>query len=109
MIPPRQTVMIDCGFSMALPLGYKACISARSGHAKAGMVIPNAPGQLDADFRGRIVVLITNISKQLMIIEHGERFAQMWLEPVFRFGWETVEDLPDTLRGAGGFGSTGKN
>jgi len=108
VLPPRATVMIDCGFSMAIPPGFKACISARSGHAKAGLVIPNAPGQIDSDFRSRVVVLLTNVSRQLMIVEHGERFAQMWLEPVYRFGWVPTEELPETQRGAGGFGSTGR-
>jgi dUTP pyrophosphatase len=108
VLPPRATVMIDCGFSMAIPPGFKACISARSGHAKAGLLIPNAPGQIDQDYRGRVVVLLTNVSRQLMIVEHGERFAQMWLEPVYRFGWVPAETLPETQRGTGGFGSTGK-
>jgi len=108
VLPPKATVMIDCGFSMAVPPGYKACISARSGHAKAGLLIPNAPGQVDSDFRGRVNVLLTNVSRNMMIVEHGERFAQMWLEPVYRFGWQPVETLPETERGSGGFGSTGK-
>jgi dUTP pyrophosphatase len=108
VLPPRSSVVVDCGFSMAVPTGYKACISARSGHAKAGLLIPNAPGQIDSDFRGRVQVLLTNISRQILVVEHGERFAQMWLEPVFKFEWSLTDELPETQRGEGGWGSTGK-
>ncbi len=107
-IPPGRCVMIDCGFSMAIPKGWKACVSARSGHAKAMMIVPNAPAQLDSDFRGRPLVLIANVGKNMMMVEHGERFAQMWIEPSWRFGFNVVDKLDETGRGAGGFGSTGK-
>lgn len=105
---PRQSTMIDCGFSMALPPGYKAEVSARSGHAKAMLIVANAPGQVDSDFRGRVMVIVANIGKQTMTVEHGERFAQMWLDRVYRFEWDKTDTLPDTMRGEGGFGSTGR-
>lgn len=105
---PNRCVVIDCGFSMELPPGYKAEIYARSGHAKAMLMVPNAPGQIDQDFRGRVMVLIANVGKNSMVIQHGERFAQIALCPVWRFDWEQVKELEDTARAAGGFGSTGK-
>jgi dUTP pyrophosphatase len=107
-IPPGRCAMIDCGITLGVPKGFKVCISARSGHAKAMMIVPNAPGQIDQDFTGRIMVLIANVGKNIMAVEHGERFAQMWIEPAWRFKWNEVKEFPETGRGAGGFGSTGK-
>lgn len=107
-IAPNRCEVVDVGFSMALPKGFKAEISLRSGHGKAMLLVPNAPGLIDEDYRGRVKVLIANVGKHGIEIKDGERFAQMKLEPVWRFDWQPVEHLDDTARGTGGFGSTGK-
>ena len=104
-LPHRATVVIDCGFSMQLPAGYKACISARSILANKGLIVTNAPGQIDSD--GRVKVVVTNVGKEIVVIEHGDRFAQMWVEPVYLFEWVYASVLDSSDRGAGGFGSTG--
>lgn len=107
-IMPNRCVMIDCGFSMELPIGYKAEITVRSGHAKAMLFVPNSPGQIDQDFRGRVMVLMANLSKVPMVVIHGERFAQISVSPFWKFEWNPVTELEDTMRNSGGFGSTGK-
>jgi dUTP pyrophosphatase len=92
---------------MQLPAGYKACISARSVLANKGLIVTNAPGQIDSDYRGRVKVVVTNVGKEIVVIEHGDRFAQMWVEPVYLFEWVYASVLDSSDRGAGGFGSTG--
>ncbi len=106
-LPHRCTVVVDCGFSMQIPPGYKACVSARSGLASRGLIVTNAPGQIDSDYRGRVKVVVTNVGQEIIVIEHGFRIAQMWIEPVYTFDWKTVESLDATVRNDGGFGSTG--
>ena len=107
-IPHRGVVRIDCGFSMELKPGYKACISARSGKASSGLIVANGPGQIDSDYRGRVQVIVCNVGQSNPVqINHGDRIAQMWIEPVYSFEWEVVSALSDTARGSGGFGSTG--
>ena len=103
----RATVVIDCGFSMQLPVGYKACISARSSLANKGLIVTNGPGQIDSDYRGKVKVVVTNVGKEIVVIEHGDRFAQMWVEPVYLFEWVYANVLDPSDRGTGGFGSTG--
>lgn len=104
---PNDSYLIDCGFSMELPIGYKACISARSGWASKGLIINNAPGQIDSDYRGRIKICVTNISDKVLVIENKDRIGQIWIEPVYFFQWEKSDILSDTPRQDGGFGSTG--
>lgn len=106
-LPHRCTEVIDCGFSMQIPPGYKACVSARSGLASKGLIISNSPGQIDSDYRGRVKVIATNVGKEIIVIEPGFRIAQMWIEPVYTFDWEMVQSLDVTVRNEGGFGSTG--
>ena len=109
LIQHRGVVMVDCGFSMAVPEGYKAEIVARSGFASKGLVVCNGPGQIDSDYRGRVKVILCNVGQVNPItINHGERFAQMYLTPVHKFSWKPASELPSTDRGEGGFGSTGK-
>ena len=107
-INPGQCHLIDCGFSIELPRGYKACIAARSGWASKGLIVNNAPGQIDSDYRGRIKICVTNISQQTLVVSHKDRIGQIWIEPVYFFEWESVDSLSETDRQSGGFGSTGK-
>lgn len=107
IMPYRSIEIIDCGFSMELPEGYKSLIGIRSGLASRGMVVVNAPGVIDSDYRGRIKVIAANIGKEVLVVKHGERFAQMRVEPVYTFAWTPVSSLSETNRGEGGIGSTG--
>jgi dUTP pyrophosphatase len=100
--------VIDCGFSMELPRGYKACIASRSGWASKGLIVNNAPGQVDSDYRGRIKICVTNISQNTLTIKNKDRIGQIWIEPVYFFDWEISDNLTTTFRQDGGFGSTGK-
>jgi dUTP pyrophosphatase len=108
IIPPNATEVIDCGFSLELPSGYKAVISARSGLASKGVIITNAPGIVDSDYRGRVRAIVSNIGTTDIEIFHCQRFAQMSIEPVYVFDWILSSTLEDTAREDGGFGSTGE-
>ena len=109
VIRHRAVVNVDCGFSIALPKGYKAQVVLRSGLAKQGLVVCNAPGQIDTDYRGRIVVILCNVGHtNPVVIKHKERFAQIYIEPVHKFRFNPKTELSVTDRGTGGFGSTGK-
>jgi dUTP pyrophosphatase len=103
----RSTERIDCGFSMEIKPGYKACIVARSGLASKGLIVSNSVGTVDYDFRGRVQTLVTNVGKEIIVIKHGDRIAQFYIEPVYQFEWLVAEALSETERGIGGFGSTG--
>ena len=105
----RQLAVIDCGFKMELPSGWQAFISARSGQASKGLIVTNAPGIIDSDYRGRVAVLIANVAHGIKVINHGDRIAQMQPMPVHRFEWSEVEVLSDSERGEGGLGSTGES
>ncbi len=101
-------VKIPCGIAISLPPGHEAQIRPRSGLASNyGLSIPNAPGTVDADFRGEIRVTLVNLGKAPFVVEPKMRIAQMIVAPVARCAIEEVEALDETLRGAGGFGSTG--
>jgi dUTP pyrophosphatase len=104
---PGHIETIDAGFSMALPAGWEAQIRPRSGLAQRGVQITNSPGTIDEDYRGRLQVIVNNAGKEIILIKHGDRFAQMLLKPVWRFQWNMVKELSVTERGTGGFGSTG--
>lgn len=100
--------LIPCGFSMALPPGFEGQIRPRSGLAcKHGISIPNAPGTVDADYRGEVKVALINLGKEAFTIEPKMRIAQMVVAEVAHCSIEEVEELDETARGAGGFGSTG--
>jgi dUTP pyrophosphatase len=108
-IPPGEIQMIPCGFAMAVEVGYEAQVRPRSGLAsKHGISMPNAPGTIDADYRGEVKVPLINLGRQPFVIEPNMRIAQMVIAPVARCEVEEVEELDETLRGAGGFGSTGR-
>lgn len=111
VLGPLERLACPCGFCMALPAGYEAQIRARSGLAlKHGLVVPNGPGTIDADYRGEIKVLLVNLGREPVTVTRGMRIAQMVIAKVEQGLWmerETVSELPASDRGAGGFGSTG--
>jgi len=101
-------VIIKTGLFIALPNGYEAQVRPRSGlAAKKGVTVLNAPGTIDADYRGEIGVILVNLSKDDFVIENGDRIAQLIIAKYERAEWSTVKELSETTRGAGGFGSTG--
>lgn len=108
VIKPSETKLIKTGIAIALPSGYEAQIRPRSGLAlKKGITIPNSPGTIDADYRGEIGVILTNLGKEDFVVERGMRIAQMVVAPCIQVDLKEVEDLDETDRGSGGFGSTG--
>ena len=101
--------IISTGLSIALPEGYEAQVRQRSGlAAKHGVTVLNAPGTIDADYRGDIGVILVNLSKEPYIVNPHERIAQLVVAPYSTVKWQSVNNLPETERGQGGFGSTGK-
>ena len=108
IINPGEKFLVSTGFSIAIPKGYEVQIRPRSGlAAKRSITVLNTPGTIDADYRGEIKVILINLGKEKFIVKNGERIAQMVVCPVVQANLEEVEDLPDTERGSGGFGSTG--
>ena len=108
-IQPGQTVMIPTGLAMEIPTGHAGLIFARSSMgAKRGLAPANKVGVIDADYRGEFMVALHNHSLQAQVVEPGERVAQLVIVPVVTPGFALVDELTDTARGAGGFGSTGK-
>ena len=106
---PGGRALVPCGFAMALPTGYEAQVRPRSGlAAKHGVTVLNAPGTIDADYRGEIKVILINHGDQNFDIKRGDRIAQMVVAPVSAVGFVQKDSLDDTQRGAGGFGSTGR-
>ena len=100
--------MVPTGLYIELPAGYEAQIRPRSGlAAKHGVTVCNSPGTVDADYRGEIKVILVNLSKEPFTINPGERIAQMVIAKYEKIDWQEVEQLGETERGAGGFGSTG--
>lgn len=107
-LAPNKRAIIPTGLSIALPIGYEAQIRPRSGlAAKNGITVANAPGTIDADYRGEVGVILVNLGEEDFTIERGMRIAQMIVAPVSTISWVKTDNLPDTKRGAGGFGSTG--
>lgn len=108
-LSPGQIVLVPTGFAMSLPVGYEAQIRPRSGLAiRNGVTVVNAPGTIDSDYRGEVKVGLINLSRQGYTIRRGERIAQMVIQQVCKAQVEIVEELDETGRHAGGFGSTGK-
>lgn len=108
LVEPFQRVLIPTGLFMELPLGYEAQIRPRSGLAlRHGITCLNTPGTIDADYRGEIKVLLINLGGEPYTIQRGERIAQLVIQKVEHIRWESVEELDNTQRSAGGFGSTG--
>ena len=105
---PMARVLVPTGLAIALPPGYEAQVRPRSGLAyRHGIGVLNAPGTIDADYRGEVQVLLINLGAEDVVIERGMRVAQLVVAPVARARLQVVEVLPGTIRGAGGFGSTG--
>ncbi len=108
-IDSLERAMIPTGLFIELPQGYEAQVRPRSGlAAKYGITVANAPGTIDADYRGEIKVILINLSKDKFVINPGERIAQMVVAKHENVEWEEVEVLGETQRGEGGFGSTGR-
>ncbi|NOR86284.1 MAG: dUTP diphosphatase [Bacteroidales bacterium] len=108
-IKPLERVLVPTGIFIELPVGYEAQVRPRSGLAyKKGVGVVNSPGTIDADYRGEIKVILINMSGEDLVLDDGERVAQMVIAKHERAEWIEVEELSETDRGAGGFGSTGK-
>lgn len=108
ILEPMQRALVPTGLFIELPIGYEAQIRPRSGLAfKHGVTVLNSPGTIDADYRGEVKVLLVNLSAQPFTINHGERVAQLVVASHSHVQWVEVNELNDTVRGAGGFGSTG--
>jgi dUTP pyrophosphatase len=108
-LKPLQRQLIPTGLHIELPIGYEAQIRPRSGLAfKHGIGIVNSPGTIDADYRGELKVLLVNLSDTDFVVNDGDRIAQMVIAKHETITWETVTELSDTARGAGGYGHTGK-
>lgn len=107
-LKPLERTIIKTGLFIELPIGFEAQVRPRSGlAAKKGITVLNAPGTVDADYRGEIGVILVNLSNEDFTIENGERVAQMVIAKHERAEWHIVNELSETTRGAGGFGSTG--
>ncbi len=109
VLKPGERVLIPTGLFIALPKGYEAQVRPRSGLAfKHGVTVANAPGTIDADYRGEIGVILINLGQEDFIVGNGERIAQMVIAKCEQISWSLVETLDETERGVGGFGHTGK-
>ena len=108
-IKPNNSALIPTGLSIAIPEDCEAQIRPRSGlAAKSNISVLNTPGTIDSDYRGELKVILFNHGNKEFIVKNDERIAQMVLTPILKVDFEEVDSLPDTVRGAGGFGSTGK-
>ena len=107
-LPPGGRHAIATGLALAIPPGYEVQVRPRSGLAlKHGISVPNTPGTIDSDYRGELKVILINLSAAPFAVHRGDRIAQLVLAPVTRAAWEEVDELDQTARGEGGFGSTG--
>lgn len=108
IIRPGEIKKIPLGFAVAIPIGYEGQVRPRSGlSTRFGVTVPNAPGTVDADYRGEMFVALINLGPEPYTVRHGARVAQMVIAPVSHARIEEVDELDETPRGAGGFGSTG--
>jgi len=108
VIPPGAFRLVPCGFAIALPTGFEGQVRPRSGLAgRHGVTVLNAPGTIDADYRGEVKVLLINHGPEAFTVERGMRIAQMVVSSVASVAWEETDVLPVTARDAGGFGHTG--
>ncbi len=108
VIEPGARVLIPTGLRFAIPEGFEVQIRPRSGLAfKHGITLPNTPGTIDSDYRGEVAVIVMNAGAEPFPVTHGMRIAQAVVAPVVRAAWSVVDDVGQTARGGGGFGSTG--
>ena len=108
-IKPNNSALIPTGLSIAIPEDCEVQIRPRSGlAAKSNISVLNTPGTIDSDYRGELKVILFNHGNKQFIVKNNERIAQMVLTPILKVDFEEVDSLPDTVRGSGGFGSTGK-
>ena len=109
IILPKKSYLVPTGMSVAMPKNYEIQIRPRSGlAAKNNISILNTPGTIDSDYRGEIKIILFNHGSDEFLINNGDRIAQIVLMPVHKIDFEEVDNLPDTVRGEGGFGSTGR-
>lgn len=107
-LAPGARHAVATGLAMAIPAGFEIQVRPRSGLAlKHGITVPNTPGTIDSDYRGELKVIMINLGQEDFAIKRGDRVAQLVLAPVVQAAWTEVDDLDETERGAGGFGSTG--
>ena len=107
-VRPGERMLIPTGLSMEIPLGYEVQVRPRSGLSlKSPLMIVNAPGTIDCDYRGEVNIIVGNFGKEDYVIEHGLRIAQLVIAPVIQAKYSITNSLGETKRGAGGFGSTG--
>lgn len=108
VLQPAERMLVPTGFAIAVPEGYEAQIRPRSGLAlRHGIVLPNAPGTIDSDYRGELKVILMNAGTEPFTLKRGDRIAQLVVAPVVRAEWREVSSLDETERGQGGFGHTG--
>lgn len=106
-LAPGERALVPTGIAIALPKGFEAQVRPRSGLALAsGVTVLNAPGTIDADYRGEVGVILVNLGREPCTVRRGERVAQLVIAPVARAAWREVESLPESARGPAGFGST---
>ncbi len=109
IVLPNKSALIPTGLSIAIPEDTEVQIRPRSGlAAKSNLTVLNTPGTIDSDYRGELKVILFNHGEKEFIVNNGDRIAQMILLPILKIQFEEVDDLPETIRGFGGFGSTGK-
>ncbi|MEO5760733.1 MAG: dUTP diphosphatase [Vicinamibacteria bacterium] len=107
-IQPGRYHLLPCGFSMAIPTGHEGQVRSRSGLAlKHGVAVLNSPGTIDSDYRGELGVVLINHGKNPFVVSRGMRIAQLVIGRVEQAEWEVVPELPETVRGEGGYGHTG--
>ena len=107
-LKPLERTIVKTGLFIELPIGFEAQVRPRSGlAAKKGITVLNSPGTVDADYRGEIGVILVNLSNEVFVVENGERIAQLIIAKHERAEWIEVQELSETSRGEGGFGSTG--
>ena len=108
-IAPGERELVPTGFSLAIPRGFEAQVRPRSGLAlRHGIVVPNSPGTIDADYRGEVKVILLNAGAETFVVKRGDRIAQLVIAPVVKSVFDEVESLDDTDRGKGGFGHSGE-
>jgi dUTP pyrophosphatase len=109
-LAPMERALIPTGVAIALPAGFEAQIRPRSGLAlKQGLTMVNSPGTIDSDYRGEIQLIVINLGREPVLIQHGQRVAQMVVQRIIRAHWQEVEELPLSKRQGGGFGHTDAN